>query len=70
MAESKSGFKTIDMLWHDLKRAVCGGKRFDLAEKKQFCEEKWDKIPTQWYESLTTKHHTHLIKVPAAKTRY
>lgn len=47
MAESKSGFKTIDMLWHDLKRAVCGGKRFDLAEKKQFCEEKWDKIPTQ-----------------------
>ena len=35
----------IEMLWHDLKRAVYTRHPKNIAELKQFCIEGWSKIP-------------------------
>ena len=35
----------IDMLWHDIKRAVHTRHPKNIAELKQFCNEEWSKIP-------------------------
>jgi hypothetical protein len=34
----------IEMLWHDLKRAVHIKNPKNIAELKQFCEEEWSKF--------------------------
>ena len=34
----------IEMLWHDLKRAVHTKHPKNIAELKQFCEEEWSKF--------------------------
>ncbi len=37
----------IEMLWHDLKKAVHAQKPSNVAELQQFCQDEWAKIPPQ-----------------------
>ncbi len=37
----------IEMLWHDLKKAVHARKPSNVAELQQFCQDEWAKIPPQ-----------------------
>ena len=57
----------IEMLWRDLKHAVHAWKPSNVAELKQFCKEKWAKIPPQRCERLFASYSKHLIAVVAAK---
>ena len=57
----------IEMLWYDLKKAVWAQKLSNMAQLKQFCSEKWVKIPPQWYERLIANYWKCLITVLAAK---
>ncbi len=34
----------IEMLWHDLKKAVHARKPSNVAELQQFCQDEWAKI--------------------------
>ncbi|MBN3289611.1 TCB1 transposase, partial [Polypterus senegalus] len=36
----------IEMLWHDLKKAVHARKPSNKAELQQFCKDEWAKIPS------------------------
>ena len=46
----------IEMLWHDLKRAVHTRKPKNIAELKQFCKEEWSKIIAAKVESTKGSH--------------
>uniref|UniRef100_A0AAY4AL84 Tc1-like transposase DDE domain-containing protein n=1 Tax=Denticeps clupeoides TaxID=299321 RepID=A0AAY4AL84_9TELE len=37
----------IEMLWHDLKKAVHARKPSNKAELQQFCKDEWAKIPPE-----------------------
>ncbi len=37
----------IEMLWHDLKKAVNTRKHSNVVELQQFCQDEWAKIPPQ-----------------------
>ncbi|KAK3573829.1 hypothetical protein QTP86_032890 [Hemibagrus guttatus] len=45
----------IEMLWHDLKRAIHTRHPKNIAALKQFCKEEWSKIPPDHFtEPLST----------------
>lgn len=57
----------IEMLWHDLKKAVHARKPSNLVDLKQFCAEEWAKIPSQRCERLISSYRKRLTAVIAAK---
>ena len=57
----------IEMLWHDLKRAVHTRHPKNNAELKQFCQEEWSKIPPDRCAVLIRNYRKHLVEVIAAK---
>jgi hypothetical protein len=60
-------FNPIEMLWHDLKRAVHTRNSKNIAERKQFCKEEWSKIPPDRCEGLICNYRKCLVEVIAAK---
>ena len=59
----------IEMLWHDLKRAVHTRHPKDIAELKQFCKEERSKIPADHCTGLIRNYRKRLVEVIAAKGR-
>ena len=57
----------IDMLWHDLKKAVHTRHLKNIAELKQFCKEEWSKIPPDRCAGLILNYRKRLVEVIAAK---
>lgn len=57
----------IEMLWHDLKRAIHTRQPKNIAELKQFCEEEWSKIPPGRCAGLICNYRKRLVEVIAAK---
>jgi hypothetical protein len=57
----------IEMLWHDLKRAVQSRQPRNIDELKQICTEEWFKIPPQHCSSLISSYRKYLAEVVAAK---
>ena len=57
----------IEMLWHDLKRAVHTRHPKNIAELKQFCKEEWSKIPPDRCAGLIRNYRKRLVEVIAAK---
>ncbi len=57
----------IEMLWHDLKKAVHARKSSNVAELQQFCQDEWAKIPPQRCNRLIASYRKRLIAVVAAK---
>ncbi|KAG2456946.1 TCB1 transposase, partial [Polypterus senegalus] len=57
----------IEMLWHDLKKAVHARKPSNKAELQQFCKDEWAKIPPERCKRLIASYHKRLIAVIAAK---
>uniref|UniRef100_A0A8C6KDX3 Transposase Tc1-like domain-containing protein n=1 Tax=Nothobranchius furzeri TaxID=105023 RepID=A0A8C6KDX3_NOTFU len=57
----------IEMLWHDLKKAVHARKPSNKAELQQFCKDEWAKIPPERCKRLVASYHKRLIAVIAAK---
>uniref|UniRef100_A0A8C4X270 Tc1-like transposase DDE domain-containing protein n=1 Tax=Erpetoichthys calabaricus TaxID=27687 RepID=A0A8C4X270_ERPCA len=57
----------IEMLWHDLKKAVNARKPSNKAELQQFCKDEWAKIPPERCKRLIASYRKHLIAVIAAK---
>ena len=57
----------IEMLWHDLKKAVHARKPSNVAELQQFCIDEWTKIPPQRCNRLIASYRKCLIAVVAAK---
>ncbi|KAF7652588.1 hypothetical protein LDENG_00094910 [Lucifuga dentata] len=47
----------IEMLWQNLKWAVCAQNPSNVVELKQFCKEEWNKIPPQRRERLQCFPH-------------
>ncbi|KAK1795605.1 hypothetical protein P4O66_001100 [Electrophorus voltai] len=56
----------IEMLWHDLKKAVHAHKPSNVAELQQFCKDEWAKIPPQRCKRLVASYRKRLIAVVAA----
>ena len=59
--------KVIEMLWHDLKRAIHTRHPRNIAELKQFCTEEWSKIPPDRCAGLIYNYRKRLVEVIAAK---
>ncbi len=57
----------IEMLWHDLKKAVHARKPSNVAELQQFCQDEWAKIPPQRCNRLIASYSKRLMAVVAAK---
>jgi transposase len=57
----------IEMLWHDLKRAVHTRHPKNIAELNQFCKEEWSKIRPDCYAGLICNYRKCLVEVIAAK---
>ena len=57
----------IEMLWHDLKRAVDTRHPKNIAELKQFCKEEWYKIPPDRCAGLIHNYSKCLVEVIASK---
>ncbi|MBN3294719.1 TCB1 transposase, partial [Polypterus senegalus] len=57
----------IEMLWHDLKKAVHARKPSNKAELQQFCKDEWAKIPSERRKRLIASYRKRLIAVIAAK---
>ncbi len=57
----------IEMLWHDLKKAVHARKPSNVAELQQFCQDEWVKIPPQRCNRLIASYRKRLMAVVAAK---
>ncbi len=57
----------IEMLWHDLKKAVHARKPSNVAELQQFCQGEWAKIPPQRCNRLIASYRKRLMAVVAAK---
>uniref|UniRef100_A0A8C1HQW0 Transposase n=1 Tax=Cyprinus carpio carpio TaxID=630221 RepID=A0A8C1HQW0_CYPCA len=62
----RSDLNPIEMLWHDLKKAVPARKPSNVAELQQFCIDEWTKIPPQRCNRLIASYHKCLIAVVAA----
>ena len=56
----------IEMLWHDLKRAVHTRHPKNIAELQQFCKEEWSKIPDRCV-GLIRNYRNCLVEIIAAK---
>ncbi len=59
---------SIEMLWHDLKKAVHARKPSNVAELQQFCQDEWAKIPPQRCNRLIASYRKRLMAVVAAKS--
>ncbi len=57
----------IEMLWHDLKKAVHARKPSNVAELQQFCQYELAKIPPQHCNRLIASYRKRLMAVVAAK---
>uniref|UniRef100_A0A8C4X9Y5 Transposase n=1 Tax=Erpetoichthys calabaricus TaxID=27687 RepID=A0A8C4X9Y5_ERPCA len=57
----------IEMLWHDLKKAVHARKPSNKAELQQFCKDEWAKIPPERCKRLIASYRKRFIAVIAAK---
>uniref|UniRef100_A0A8C6PBJ9 Transposase n=1 Tax=Nothobranchius furzeri TaxID=105023 RepID=A0A8C6PBJ9_NOTFU len=57
----------IEMLWHDLKKAVHARKASNKVELQQFCKDEWAIIPPERYKRLIASYRKRLIAVIAAK---
>ena len=57
----------IEMLWHDLKKAVHARKPSNVAELQQFCKDEWAKIPPERCKRLIASYRKRLIAVGVAK---
>ena len=57
----------IEVLWHDIKRAVYTRHPKNIAELKQFCEEEWSKIPPDHCAGLIRNYRKRLVEIIAAK---
>jgi transposase len=57
----------IEMLWHDLKRAIHTRNPKNIAELKQFCKVEWSKIPPDRCAGLIRNYRKRLFEVIAAK---
>ena len=57
----------IEMLWHDLKRAIHTRHPRNIAELKQFCTEEWSKTPPDRCAGLIYNYRKRLVEVIAAK---
>lgn len=57
----------IEMLWHDLKKAIHTRQPRNLAELKLFCQEEWSKIPPGRCAGLISNYSKRLVEVIAAK---
>ena len=60
---------SIEMLWHDLKRAVQSRQLRNIDELKQIRREEWLKIPPQRCASLLSSYRKRSVEVVAAKGR-
>ena len=58
---------SIEMLWHDLKRAVHTRHPKNITELKQFCKEECSKIPHDRCAGLIRNYRNNLVEVIAAK---
>ena len=59
----------IEILWHDLKRAVHTRHPKNIAELKQMCREEWSKIPPDRCAGLIRNYRKCLVVI-AAKRSY
>ena len=57
----------IEMLMHDLKRAVHTRHTKNIPELKQFCKEEWSRIPPDRCAGLIHNYRKRLAEVIAAK---
>ena len=57
----------IEMLWHDLKKAVHTRHPMNIGEIKQFFKEEWSKIPPDCCAGLIRNYRKRLVEVIAAK---
>ena len=57
----------IDMLWHDLKRAVHTRHPKNTVQLKHFCKEERSKIPPDRCAGLICNYRKRLVEVIAAK---
>jgi len=57
----------IEMLWHDLKKAVHARKPSNVTKLQQFCIDERTKIPPQHCDRLIASYRKRLIPVVAAK---
>ena len=57
----------IEMLWHDLKKAIHSRHPKNLAELQQFCKEEWSKISPDRCARLVCNYRKRLVEVIAAK---
>ncbi|KAG2456962.1 TCB1 transposase, partial [Polypterus senegalus] len=57
----------IEMLWHDLKKAVHARKPSNKAELQHVCKDEWAKIPPERCKRLIASYRKHLIAVIATK---
>uniref|UniRef100_A0A8C5Q5S0 Transposase n=1 Tax=Leptobrachium leishanense TaxID=445787 RepID=A0A8C5Q5S0_9ANUR len=57
----------IEMLWHDLRRAIHTRHPKNIATLKQFCEEEWSKITPDRCAGLICNYRKSLVEVIAAK---
>ena len=66
-ASQSPDLNPIEMLCHDVKRAVHTKHPKNIAELKQFCKEEWSKIPSDCCAGLIHNHRKCLVEVIAAK---
>uniref|UniRef100_A0A8C6P1G5 Transposase Tc1-like domain-containing protein n=1 Tax=Nothobranchius furzeri TaxID=105023 RepID=A0A8C6P1G5_NOTFU len=59
----------IEMLWHDLKKAIHARKPSNKAELQHFCKDELDEIPPERCKRLVASYRKRLIAVIAAKGR-
>lgn len=57
----------IEMLWHDLKKAIHTRHPKNIAELKQFCKEEWSRITPDRCARLICNYRKRLVEVIAAK---
>ena len=58
----------IEMLWHDLKRAVHTRHPNNIAQLKQFCKEECSRIPPDRCAGLIHNYSKHQVEVIAARS--
>ena len=69
VAKSESCPQPIEILWHDLKRAVHSRHPNNISELTWFCKDKWSKIPPDRCAGLIRSDRQCLVEVIAAKGR-
>ena len=60
-------FRTTEMLWGDLKRAVHARKPSNISQLKEFCVEEWGKLSSDRCQRLVNGYKKRLTEVISAK---